>query len=361
MTLSNNQTAQKEEHCGMAGVRWRLVGAIVALAAIPFVGILGAAEPDGPESGAPADQWSVDYIDTIRTVGYGVSVAIDHETDESFVSYYEGNDGDLWLARSDPPGGGNCGPSNTWECQVVDTNGVVGKSSSIAVGGPGPPATLYISYSDVTRGALKILEGAVDRETGVLTYTRAIVDRGDPANDLWIGTRTAVAVDGDGVAHIAYRVELPAGVCAVKYAKRVEPGTGNCGEGAAEDAWQCENLELEFGIGEFVDIDVDAGGVPGIAYSWDKWGDYWPVSATQVASGGTCNSSDQWDCTPILSPEVSFRPTSARRVIGCRPPNWGPHPTSHTRMTRTHTWKLHPRLAPTWGTAVLWTIGIVPG
>ena len=87
MTPPLNQSARKVQQCPKTGIKGRLMLSIVVLAAAPFAGVLLATEPDGRAIGAPADQWSVDFVDTIREVGYGVSVAIDPLTDESFISY----------------------------------------------------------------------------------------------------------------------------------------------------------------------------------------------------------------------------------------------------------------------------------
>ena len=130
-------------------------------------GVGFALGPVGGDVPSPASDWLIATVDAIREVGYNVSVAVDPETGHTYISYYEGVDGDLWLARTGAPVG-NCGPGNTWECQVLDSTGVVGKYSSIAVGGTGPVASLYICYYDVTNGSLKVVEGSVERSNGTL-------------------------------------------------------------------------------------------------------------------------------------------------------------------------------------------------
>jgi hypothetical protein len=274
-----------------------LTGAAIVLAAV--TGPVRASRPAGAGESLPAGDWQVGIVDSTRTVGYDVSVAVDPATAETFVSYYEGIDGDLWLARSHPPpGDANCGPGGTWECRLVDSAGVVGKYNSIAVGGPGPIGWLHISYYDVTNGSLKAVHGTIDRATGALSLASDIIDRGDPASDIFIGTETAIAAGGTGTPHIAYQIRVGV-VDAVKYATRVAPGTGNCGEGGAANDWRCGHVHLEQGVGDFIAIDVDAGGNPNIAFHSSFSTNTFPILATRVVSGGTCNNSDLWNCTEV--------------------------------------------------------------
>jgi len=258
-----------------------------------------ATEPAGGEMSSPASDWLIATIDATREVGYNVSVATDPVTGHHYISYYEGDDGDLWLARTGAPTG-NCGPGNTWECQVIDSAGVVGKYSSIAVGGPfGLPETvLYIAYHDVTNGSLKVMEGTVERWTGNLSYTTYVIESGDPGSDLYMGTRTSVDVVGLGTAHIAYQSHVGP-VQAVKYARRVDPGTGNCGEGPGSGYWACSQVQLDIGIGDFIDIELGPTAVPNIAFSTTGDTHAYPMIAHLVPSGGSCNNSDLWECSPI--------------------------------------------------------------
>lgn len=261
--------------------------------------VLATAAPpcgaEGPE-GVPVTEWLVDVIDATREVGYNVSVATDPVTGDTYISYYEGVDGDLWLARTGVPAG-NCGPGNAWECQVVDSNGVVGKFSSIAIGGAGPVASLYISYHDVTNGGLKLLEGYVTRATGDLTYSVGIIDSGDPASGTFVGSRTAITLANDGTPHIGYQVNYDGAAQAVKHAVKVAMGAGNCGWGTGN--WQCTAIHLDFDIGEYIDIDVGPGGVARVAFYTANDTNTYPIIATNVYNPGSCNVSDDWGCARI--------------------------------------------------------------
>jgi len=253
-----------------------------------------ASDKKGVDVSSPAPEWLIATLDSTREVGYNVSIATDPETGHSYISYYEGVEGELWLARTGAPVG-NCGPGNAWECQVIDSAGIVGKFSSIAVGGQGPVMSLFISYHDVTNASLKVLEGSVIRETGVLYTSRYLVDVGDAGGSVSVGKHTSVALDHSGLPHIAYQVDI-GGARAIKYATAVVTGSGNCGP---LDGWECTTIHFGFDIGGFIDVEVDAAGDPNIAYLNGFPEDIHPVIATPVALGGSCPNSDQWNCLSV--------------------------------------------------------------
>ena len=265
----------------------------VAVIATMGVSITGAS---GTEA-LPAADWLIATIDQTREVGYNVSVGVDPETGHTYISYYDGVAGDLWLARTGAPVG-NCGPGNTWECQVLDSTGVVGKYSSIAVGGPGPLARLCISYHDATNGSLKVVSGSVDRSTGALTYGIEVLESGSPASGYFAGTATAAVISDSGSVHVAYQVRTAVGSSeVVKYAKKHITTFGNCGPG---DGWLCTTIQLDTDIGDYIDIGVDPDGDPMIAF-YDASGlDTMPVLAWRVGSGGSCSETDLWNCSPIF-------------------------------------------------------------
>ena len=271
-------------------VLWSLVCAVIVLAT--------ASQPCGAGGSerVPVNEWLIDVIDATREVGYNVSVATDAITGDTYISYYEGVDGDLWLARTGAPVG-NCGPGNTWECQVIDSAGVVGKNSSIAVGGAGPVMSLYISYHDATNGDLKVIAGGVTRSTGAFSYSHYVVEDGNPGSGTFVGKRTSITFDADGTPRIGYQVDFGS-VQAIKHAKRVAPGSGNCGA-AAGYTWQCDPVHLDFDIGDHIDIDVGPGGVSYIAFYTANDTNTYPMIATNVASAALCNASTEWSCGPI--------------------------------------------------------------
>ncbi len=258
-------------------------------------GVALATEPGEGEVASPASGWIIATVDGTREVGYNVSVAVDQETGETYISYYEGVDGDLWLARTGAPSG-NCGPGNTWECQVLDSEGIVGKYSSIAVGGPGPVAKLFIAYHDVTNGSLKVVDGTVDRGSGALTYETSVLVDGFPPSGVYRGTRSAVDVSTSGILHIVFQ-EVYGSSKYIYHATPAAPGTGNCGPG---DEWECTAIDGgPEDVGDFIDIALSPGGVPIVAFHNAGTTDTHPIVATQVGFGGSCDYSEEWDCLSV--------------------------------------------------------------
>ncbi len=110
----------------------RMAGSVSCVALIATLGATLAGASD--HEALPAAEWLIATVDSTREVGYNVSVAVDPETGHTYISYYEGIDGDLWLARTGAPVG-NCGSGNTWECRVLDSDSIVGEYSAIAAAG----------------------------------------------------------------------------------------------------------------------------------------------------------------------------------------------------------------------------------
>ena len=283
----------------MSRSRMSVVVFSLALISTLGAGFAGASETEG----LPAAEWLIATVDDTREVGYNVSVAVDPETGHTYISYYDGDYGDLWLAWTGTPVG-NCGPNNTWECRIVDSDGIVGKYNSIAVGGPaGPFANIFITYYDVLNGSLKVFEGEVNRGTGEVTGGTYVISEGDPGSNTFFGTETSVGLSGSGTPHIAYQMEA-FGEDGVMYAFRVSPGTGNCGHGNAAGYWQCIIVESKDGIGDFIDIDVGAGEVPSIAFSTAHEAHPYPMIATLGGTGTLCDANNGWSCTKIRPDDI---------------------------------------------------------
>ncbi len=278
---------------------WLSVAAMVSIFAVSAsaisvpeavkIGMNRAAE-FGTKS-SPASDWSVDYVDAVRQVGYNVSVAIDPVTGETYISYYEGNDGDLWLARTGAPVG-NCGPDDSWYCQALDTEGIVGKYSSIAVGGPGTHASLYITYYDAEEFDLKVIEGLVDRQTGELTYLVDVLYHGSDTAypPEHAGKASAVEVDSTGAPHVAFQFYCLSAAEWVMYAVKVAAGTGNCGG----NDWYCLHITMPYFTGDSIEMDLTVDDEPFIAYGSETYTDFGTV--TPCVGCGNCGPDHNWLC-----------------------------------------------------------------
>ncbi len=156
--------------------------------------------------------------------------------------------------------GGNCGPGNTWLCQVVDNSADVGRYSSIALPiglsffGPG------IAYFDATNGSLKFAE----RTCIIFPCKWNIWTVAAGGLGLTDGKFASFKYDSNGVAQIGYQVTTPSSAF-LWYAHSLATTGGNCGVGTAAGKWQCDPLDSGPGLGQYVSLGLD-GTRPYIAY-----------------------------------------------------------------------------------------------
>jgi hypothetical protein len=282
--------------------RHRVFGHALVIAGLVFgsgSGAVPASASDGGADADPASEWWIETAVSDWNVGPHLAVATDPETGETFISYYDHVNGDLYLARTGAPGPGNCGPSDAWTCLLLDSAGDVGQYNSIAVGGEGPNAMVWISYYDATNAALKAVRGLANRPTGEFEFTVHTIDTGNSGTNLFKGKHTAVVLNPTGYAHIAYQYSnlfshIPE---AQLYARQVAPNTGNCGEGDVANDWQCDLIFNEEGVGEFAAIDIVGYEYVTIAFYDSDRG--YPFVATYAGSGGNCGPSLSWLCRTV--------------------------------------------------------------
>jgi hypothetical protein len=144
-------------------------------------------------------QWLIETVDSDGKTGLCTSLALD-ESDNPHISYYDETNGDLKYAYH-VGAGGNCGPSNNWQCDTVDSKGDVGLYTSLALDESGNP---HISYYDDANGDLKYA-----RWDG----SQWFIETADGAGD--VGLYTSLALDRGGNPHISY---YDAGYGDLKYA-----------------------------------------------------------------------------------------------------------------------------------------------
>jgi hypothetical protein len=243
--------------------------------------------------------WFVDTVDSVTDVGRHVSVAIDPASGTTFISYYDATNGDLRLARHVGTGG-NCGPNDAWMCETVDSAGDVGQHSSIATYPSADSLPLIITYYDATNGALKYAACQCSLSScSCSTYT---IDSGNPGISVYKGLHTSVKYDSNDVLHVAYQYYGAYSADAQLYARRVAPGTGNCGEGAVAGNWQCDLIHNAEGVGMYASLDVDGDNDPSIAY-YDAANGY-PWVAAHIGSGGNCGPGNSWYCRRVHRPTL---------------------------------------------------------
>jgi hypothetical protein len=201
--------------------------------------------------------WQCQTIDSIGMVGHSTSLA--EVGGQPAISYWDYANADLKYAHY--LGGattGNCGPGrNTWQCNTVDSAGIVGQFNSLAEVG-GLPA---ISYYDATNQDLKYaryLGGATTGNCGPGGNTWQC-DTLDSPGDM--GQYNSLAVVG-GQPAISYYNGFPG--FDLRYARYLGGATtGNCGPGS--NTWQCETVDGPGTIG-ITNSLADVGGLPAISY-----------------------------------------------------------------------------------------------
>ncbi len=249
-----------------------------------------------PETGASASPdaaagWRIDEADTPGDMGQHTSIAIDQDTGEIWVSYYDVTNADLKVARYWGQNG-NCGPGDAWLCQTVDSAGDVGQYSSIAVW----QDKLMVAYYDASNKNLKL---AMSDDPLHWVWDIVTLDTApDPTPS--VGLYTSAQYSDTGQEFIAYYWDNPAGGDALKVAYHTY-ANGNCPGPGVSETWRCDTIFSGEGVGQHASLVV-TGGVNfdvHIAYYNAAAGDLWFAT---TGCDETCNCGF-WDgdmaCYPI--------------------------------------------------------------
>ena len=197
----------------------------------------GLAGPAGPDS-----------VDTAESVGLYTSIALD-AGGYPHISYYDNTNSDLKYARwTGSAWDGLASPAGP---DSVDTAGVVGFDTSIALDAGGYP---HISYYDATNGDLKYARWTGSAWDGLASP--AGPDSVDTAGS--IGSFTSIALDAGGYPHISY-YDITNGD--LKYAR----WTGSAWDGLASPAGP-DSVDTAGVVGHYTSLALDAGGYPHISY-----------------------------------------------------------------------------------------------
>jgi len=166
-------------------------------------------------------------VDSDGIVGHWTSIALD-STGHPHISYHDYTNQDLKYTYEDGSG---------WHIETVDSDGNVGRYTSLALDGSGHP---HISYHDDTNQDLKY---AYENGGGWHIET---VD-----SDGRAGVFTSIALDGSGHPHISY---YDATNHDLKYA--YEDGSG----------WHIETVDSDGNVGQYTSLALDGSGHPHISY-----------------------------------------------------------------------------------------------
>jgi len=175
--------------------------------------------------------WYWQPVDSDGVVGKFSDIAVDDETtilDLAHISYYDETNGDLKYAWQDIEG---------WHFTSVDTTDNVGQYTSIALDAGYYP---HISYYDVTNADLKY----AFKDSGGWHYQQL-----DHSGD--VGRYSSILVDGDGYPRISY---YDATNGDLKYAYKDAEG------------WHVQPLDIYYDVGQFSSIAIDSQGFVHISY-----------------------------------------------------------------------------------------------
>ncbi len=281
----------KVRHIARAGLT------LLLLLLVAESGLALTTQPNRPSetANASADSvanapWFNTEVDTSTHTGQHTAVAIQPLFGRIFVSHYSPTYKDLLMAQYPVPTtvSGNCGPNSTWHCQFIDTEGDVGKYSSITTF----KAATYIAYQDSGSGDLKWAVSASGPEYSI--WDTRLIDIGiHPAST---GHYVSAAQGSSGYDRIvSYQLDDPNNVDALRIARYVG-GSGNCGYGPSAEDWQCDTIHTGEGVGQGTSLALDATGDAHIAYYDAGNGDLWYATNS---SANNCGPNNTWTCYQV--------------------------------------------------------------
>jgi len=292
---------------------------IIALFILLASGITPSqAAPNQPNLPDPTTlSWAINLISGTPSVGAHTAIAYDSDHNRPYIAYYDETNGSLMMAHPISSGTGNCGPGNSWRCEVVDhvDGEQKGFYASIDVFpdiDPDPTHSTWkvgVSYYDATSRALKFAETACPTML-CFSWRDTVQYPAGPGSD-FAGKHSSLQYSTSGVPMIAYQnyvLNVPFHVYAVRFASYKGDGTGNCGD---DNDWECETVDSSGlqSVGAGISMDLNWEGTAFIAY-YD--GRISGLKYAYFAGFGNCGNGDVWQCNTIddrAAAEVGFSPS----------------------------------------------------
>jgi hypothetical protein len=257
--------------------------------------------PNNPDAVAltGVTPWFLQHVDGAadNSVGVYPAIAFSPRDGSPYISYYNSTPNELWLASPVSDATGNCGVGNNWWCRMVDTDGDVGKYSSIDMWKSSTIVgrwKLGISYYDTSDRALKAAIYTCPGFIGLCSWEIGIVQMPTIATQS-IGLSTSFKFTSQGDVGIAYYFQDTAGNDAVRYANQVDSG-GNCGIGGTAGLWNCENADSGDRVGQYPSLDFRWDDDRYITYYDEGNGD---LKYAYFGGIGYCGTANAWICGRI--------------------------------------------------------------
>jgi hypothetical protein len=245
---------------------------------------------NGGGSGCTTSQYTCSSVDTSNNYGKYNSSAVDNQG-RLWTSYYDVTNHDLRVARYVGSGGSGCG-SSSWSCVTVDSTGDVGSYSSIAIS---PAGQVWVAYTDVTNGTLKIAQNVDSGGSGCAVSTWSCAAIFTSTGVVKVIAYTSLAISSDGTPWVAFDdASNSADLVVAAY-------VGSGGTGCTGTTWTCTSIDKNGTvIFKYVSMKINFDGVAWISY-YDATNLNLQV-AKYVVSGGTgCGISSAWTCSTVDS------------------------------------------------------------
>jgi hypothetical protein len=238
---------------------------------ITTTGMVKRAVLTGDNSGPCAPGWLCDTVAYgVASSAYGTHIS----ADGGRVVFYDPQKTELVMAHSTGSALTNtCGLGNYWDCEVIDSNGDVGKFASFSNNGGHP---MKIAYYDATNGKVKY---AISVTSGTGNCTNANFNCFAVDTIGVLGTNAHIGIsltqDAKGEPVIAYQHFLEDAPAKLKLARPAHvygEMVGNCG-GTNPDYlftyWQCSTLDWGGQYqneGDYTAVSISPAGLATVAY-----------------------------------------------------------------------------------------------
>jgi PKD repeat protein len=210
---------------------------------------------------------TINTVDSAGVVGVYTSIAIGADG-LPVVSYWDSTNSDLKVAHC---GDASCSTGNI--VNTVDSAGTVGIYTSIAIGTDNLPV---VSYYDVTNGDLKVLHCGIANCTSDNTITTV-----DSAGT--VGQYTSIAIGADGLPVISYYDST-----------NLDLKVAHCGDAACSTGNTVTTVDSAGQVGWYPSIAIGTDNLPVVSY-WDSTNSDLKVAHCGVAnctSGNTITTVD---------------------------------------------------------------------